>query len=120
MVGAGLFHVSQAVQQKEDRVSHLQTQIMHEKNQLHLLRAEWHYLNQPQRLQALAEKYLNLRPTDGTQVARLALPSTKKIYANTDRLPKHKPVIKNRSAELGMQMALMNAGSTTNGIAGGN
>ena len=108
LIGARLFHISQAVQLKEDRLVQLHQEIRMEKDKIHVLQAEWHYLNQPQRLQSLAEKYLNLRATDRAQVARIKLPSTPKIYAQVNLRPKQKPAIRPSLVELGMQMALKN------------
>ncbi len=46
----------------------LKKQIAHEQETIRVLRAEWSYLNQPDRLQELSEKYLDLQPAIARQI----------------------------------------------------
>lgn len=46
----------------------LRRQIVQEQEAIRVLRAEWSYLNQPDRLQELSSKYLDLQPATAQQV----------------------------------------------------
>lgn len=59
MSGAALFWVSQRVQQLESEQRKLGEEISSEKEGMRVLAAEWDYLNRPERIEALAAKYLN-------------------------------------------------------------
>lgn len=59
-----LFSVKYQVQDlEEDRVSLIQ-EIKSERRAIHVLNAEWSYLNNPARIGALAEKHLGFGKTD--------------------------------------------------------
>lgn len=62
--GAVLLHTSQSVQQAENRLEILQSSIAREKEQLHILKAEWESLNRPDRLERLAKDFLDLVPPE--------------------------------------------------------
>jgi hypothetical protein len=62
--GAVLLHTSQSVQQAESRIEILQSSIAREKEQLHILKAEWESLNRPDRLERLAKDFLDLVPPE--------------------------------------------------------
>jgi hypothetical protein len=66
--GASLFMVSQKVQNAEQDVSELQLSISMEKETIRVLSAEWDYLNRPERLEELSDKYLNVQPVLTEQV----------------------------------------------------
>lgn len=71
----GLYLVKYWVQDVQQEVSAVELALNKEKESLHLLNAEWAYLNRPQRLKALSEKYLNLAPLKSTQfISYNALP----------------------------------------------
>ena len=65
-----LFQVKFGVQNLHREMTELKRQLEHEKNSVHVLKAEWAYLNKPDRLQYLAEKFLNLSEVKIDQVAR--------------------------------------------------
>lgn len=66
-------------------IAELKREIAREKDNLSVLRAEWSLLNQPDRLQRLAKKYLDLKPLKPAQPASLdkivARPDTNQLDA---------------------------------------
>jgi cell division protein FtsL len=58
-LGASLFWVSQQVQMLEREQRGINEQISSEQEGMRVLNAEWDYLNRPDRIEALAAKYLN-------------------------------------------------------------
>ena len=71
VVGFGLFQVKYKVQALEDDLARLNAAITAEQEQLHVLSAEWAYLNHPARLQELSTRYLPLRPPRVEQIGTL-------------------------------------------------
>ena len=67
-VGFGLFHVKYKVQALEEDMARLNSGIVHEQEQLHVLRAEWAYLNRPERLEDLNRRLLGLGPMAPAQI----------------------------------------------------
>jgi hypothetical protein len=64
-----LFKVKYEVVEIEKNLARTERQIALEKEMIHVLNAEWTHLNEPQRLQKLAEKYLDIVPMDTKQIA---------------------------------------------------
>lgn len=60
--GASLFWVSQQVQQVEREQRQLMTANLQEEESIRVLKAEWDYLNRPERLEELSAKYLKMAP----------------------------------------------------------
>jgi cell division protein FtsL len=50
-----------------ERVAKLRTEIRHERDAIASLRAEWSQLDNPIRIQGLAQRHLALKPIDATQ-----------------------------------------------------
>ncbi len=72
VVGAlGLFHVKYQVQRLEEELDLAQRSILHRQESIHILKAEWSYLNRPARLSDLAERHLGLAPLDSSRLVRL-------------------------------------------------
>ncbi len=71
MVGFGLFHVKYEVQRLESELHQLNSQILKEQRQIHVLKAEWAYLNRPSRLSALARSHLDLVPMDSAHAGSI-------------------------------------------------
>lgn len=90
LTGAALFWTSQNVQRAESELRALKDDIAHEEQSIRVLRAEWDYLNTPERLEEMATHYLEMTPQEAATIAvdpaRLpdpfipALPSRKPIY----------------------------------------
>ena len=71
----GLFHVKYEVAALEEELNRLNIATLREQNQIHVLEAEWSYLNRPSRLEELAERYLTLKPLGPHQLTTVsALP----------------------------------------------
>jgi hypothetical protein len=64
----GLFQIKHAVQGLEEEYAGLNRDILASKQQIHVLQAEWSYLNRPERLTGLAERHLDLEPMTPTQI----------------------------------------------------
>ncbi|MDO8605330.1 MAG: energy transducer TonB [Phaeospirillum sp.] len=70
-IGVGLFFIKHEVKDQERHLTSLNTEIQRNQETIHVLRAEWSYLNDPARLRALSEKHLGMHPVMPTQVATL-------------------------------------------------
>ncbi len=67
----GLFHVKYQVQRLEEELGLAQRSILHRQESIHILKAEWSYLNRPARLSDLAKRHLDLAPLDSKRLVRL-------------------------------------------------
>jgi cell division protein FtsL len=91
----GLYTVKYRVQALKGEVAAAETQLREEKRNLHVLTAEWTYLNRPERLRQLATKFLNLKPMHGNQLADLSgLPAGGMIHAAQPAAEAHAPLAK--------------------------
>ena len=70
-LSVGLFSVKYRVQGLEQELESLNKSIYRERQSIHVLKAEWSYLNNPDRLARLAKKYLNMQPIKPSQLATL-------------------------------------------------
>ncbi len=97
--GGSLFWTSQNVQQMESRLRDLRQATSQEQKTIRVLRAEWDYLNSPQRLESLAAEYMILGASD---VARVGV--------NADILPEHiAPVLPRRKPLFAVQPVMLQA-----------
>lgn len=71
-VAVGLYQVKYEVQRLEEQLGELRGQIREDREALHVLEAEWSYLNRPARLARLAKAHLDLRPMKPKQVAAVS------------------------------------------------
>ena len=78
--GYAMFQVKYEVVQLEDELARVNHQISSDNEQIRVLGAEWSFLNQPQRLEQLAKRYLNLGPIGTQQIGRI------------DELPRRSPI----------------------------
>ena len=72
VLGATSIVIGTEVADLEDRLSGIHRDIAREQEALHVLRAEWSYLNQPERLEALARRHLGLRMPEAAQTMRVS------------------------------------------------
>jgi hypothetical protein len=72
VVGFGVFQLKHEMQALEDELFRLNRSIMAEQQAIHVLKAEWSYINQPDRLQALVKRHLDLEPVRPAQLGTLA------------------------------------------------
>ncbi|PZP86825.1 MAG: cell division protein FtsL [Azospirillum brasilense] len=64
----GIYLVKYTVQDVQRDVVALKTELAQERESLHLLNAEWAYLNRPERLRELSDRHLALAPMDSRQI----------------------------------------------------
>ncbi len=71
VVGVGLYFVKHEVKEQEAHLADLNRQIQTNQEAIHVLKAEWSFLNDPARLKQLSEKYLDMKVMGPTQVTTL-------------------------------------------------
>ena len=71
MFAFGLYKLKYNTSISEDQLVQLQRDIAQEQRALRVLKAEWSYLNRPERIQALAAKHLELEPLDPGQILEI-------------------------------------------------
>lgn len=70
--GYTLFHITFQVEELETELRRLNAEIREEQEAVHVLKAEWSYLNSPQRIEALTDTLLpNLQWMQPEQVMRI-------------------------------------------------
>ncbi|MGB8273820.1 MAG: hypothetical protein WCF16_00955 [Alphaproteobacteria bacterium] len=67
-IGIGLYQLKHEVQLLEERLADVNRDILADQEAIHVLDAEWTYLNRPWRLEALAQRHLELAPLAAAQV----------------------------------------------------
>lgn len=68
VLAIGVYLVKYSVQDVQRDLAAMKTDLASEKESLHLLNAEWAYLNRPERLRQLADRHLDLVPLDSRQI----------------------------------------------------
>jgi cell division protein FtsL len=68
LMGFGLFQLKYHVVQLEQKLTSIEKKIVQKKEAIHVLKAEWSHLNEPQRLQKLVEKHLAMGPIHAFQL----------------------------------------------------
>jgi hypothetical protein len=72
LVSFGLYNGVSRVKAQQQELETLSGSIVREREAIRVLKAEWSYLNQPERLQTLAREHLPLAPTDTSRIVVLA------------------------------------------------
>ncbi|MEP4380320.1 MAG: hypothetical protein ABJ215_15865 [Alphaproteobacteria bacterium] len=67
--GGALFQVAFEVSELDDKLAELNRDIRNDRDAIHVLRAEWSFLNQPERIEELTRRHLDLLPATGAQIA---------------------------------------------------
>jgi cell division protein FtsL len=67
----GLFHVSHRVEQLENELLLEQRSILQEQQNIDILKAEWSYLNRPERIADLAQRHLALVPLSADRMVSI-------------------------------------------------
>ncbi len=68
VIGAWLFYLKYSVIEIENRIRVAKKEIAEEKNNQHILRAEWKSLISPERIQRLSMKYLDMQQMQPEQL----------------------------------------------------
>lgn len=71
-VSLGLYHTSYRTEELSRSLRSLNAQIEAEQRSLHILKAEYVFLTNPSRIEAVARKHLPLQPTNPAQIASLS------------------------------------------------
>ena len=70
VMGLLLFSIKHKIQHQEKYLKQIQQHIHQTREAIHVLKAEWAYLNEPLRLQKLVLKYTLLQPLQPLQIIR--------------------------------------------------
>ena len=71
VLSIGVFRITYQVDELEKELKALNKGILQEHETIHILKAEWSYLNDPQRLKDLAKRYLDLDEMRGEQLINM-------------------------------------------------
>ena len=93
LMGTTLFFIKHEVKDLESRLSAVNHDIQRNQEDIHVLKAEWSFLNDPVRLRDLAERHLGMRQMGPNQIATLntlnAQPVTALVQNNPAPAPAH-------------------------------
>ena len=96
LMGATLFFIKHEVKDLETRLASVNHEIQRGQEDIHVLKAEWSFLNDPSRLRDLAERHLGMKQMGPTQIATLntlgTSPATALVQAAPVAAPKPAPV----------------------------
>jgi cell division protein FtsL len=94
-----LFQIKQEVRDLEQEIAATRAEILRDQEAVHVLEAEWSYLNSPARLAALAERHLQMAPLEADRIIAfedLPLPGAPEDLPapeDTERLPAGKATL---------------------------
>lgn len=72
VIGIGLFLLKYEVRSLEGHLAQVNRDIRGHQEAIHVLKAEWSYLNDPERLRDLNDRHLAMKPFRGDQLASIA------------------------------------------------
>ncbi|MBF0269474.1 MAG: hypothetical protein HQL44_12875 [Alphaproteobacteria bacterium] len=90
--GVGIYLLKHEVQAMEASLAETRRQTFADQQAIHVLKAEWTFLNEPARLKALAERHLNMEPMSATQVAMIADLPRREVIGPQLPLPSSDPL----------------------------
>jgi len=122
MIGVGLYQVELGVLAKQAELKQIKAKIDANRDAMHVLDAEWSYLNDPSRLADLARRYTDMVPVMPTQVAGFErlMPRQAPVIDGVppfernwpvDPVPETTPVNPDAKAPLLLSSAKVNGGS---------
>lgn len=88
---AFLFNTKHKVQGIYKEISRLNSNIIKEKETIHILNAEWAFLTQPSKVAKLASKQLSLEPMSSKSIKKLIIHKNSKIELNKSQPPAINP-----------------------------
>ena len=68
LMATGMFIIKNEVIALENDLEKINAQIREDQNALHVLKAEWTYLNDPSRIRHLSENHIHMKPLRGEQI----------------------------------------------------
>jgi cell division protein FtsL len=87
-VGAGLFQLKYEVMRLEQQYRQICQTIKASEESIHILKAEWAHLNDPKRLQQLAQKHLGIEPVGAAQLTSFERVAGRETNYDRDALEK--------------------------------
>ncbi len=102
-LGVALFMVKYEVQDREEKLAALHREILANQEAVHVLEAEWSYLNRPSNLEAMVRRHLDLVPLDTTRLGQI------------EQLPIRLPSLLDDAGT--MSAGLQDAAATADGLA---
>ena len=82
-MATGMFVIKNKVISLENDLERINTKIREDQNALHVLKAEWTYLNDPARIRNLSKHHAHMKPLRGEQIISFSA-----IPFKTDRVGK--------------------------------
>jgi hypothetical protein len=112
-----LFHIKYRVQELQRDVTEVRRQLNQERDAIHVLKAEWAFLNQPERLRTLVRVHLLLEPIQVSQLqpwgAKIPavpnIPESPVLVADRDGEGANKAIIAGRSVDSSSESSIQNA-----------
>ena len=85
-MATGMFVIKNEVISLERELADINAQIVADQKELHVLKAEWTHLNNPDRIRTLSERYAGLKPLRAEQIISFsAIPFKAAPQSGTDK-----------------------------------
>lgn len=82
-MATGMFVIKNRVAGLENELESVNAQIRSDQKAIHVLKAEWTYLNDPQRIRTLSERHAAMKPITGERIISFAAIPLKNKQAET-------------------------------------